>query len=86
MSGTEVVAAVAVLLAFAMGIPVGVVLVVSLASLVEDGRKSIWGMAPNAMCLGVRRLIGAGVRGGQPFRGFAGRGSDDPAHGQEPKR
>jgi hypothetical protein len=86
MGGTEAVSAVAIFFAFVMGIPIGVVLVVSFASLVEDRRKSLWGAAPNAACLGARRLVSAIARGGWPFGGFVGQNRNEAAQGQGPER
>jgi hypothetical protein len=79
MGGTEVVAATAILFAFAVGIIIGVVLVISLASVFEDLNMSLWGSAPNAACRGARRLMGATALGGRPFGGFPDRnGLEEP--------
>ena len=86
MSGIEVVAAMVILFAFAFGIVIGVVLVVSIASQREDRLYSLWGEAPDAACRGVRRLVGAGVRGNWPLSGFRGQDEDDGADGKEPDR
>jgi hypothetical protein len=86
MGSTEVVAATVIVFAFALGIAIGVVLVVSFASRREDRLKSLWGEAPDPACGGVRRLVGAGVRGGLPanvVRGYAG---DDPDQGEKLQR
>jgi len=86
MSGIEVAAAMVILFAFAIGIVIGVVLVVSIASRREDRLYSLWGQAPDATCRGVRRLVGAGVRGGWPLDGFGGQGEDHAGPRQEPER
>lgn len=88
MSGTgiEVVSAAAILLAFTVGIPIGIALIVSFASVFEDWNKSLWDSAPNAACRGARRLMAATVLGGRPFGGFAGQPKGGAAHGQEPNR
>ena len=77
MSGVEVVAAMVILFAFAIGIVIGVVLIASIASRREDRLYSLWGEAPDAACLGVRRLVGIYVRGDRPDHGFRGLDDDD---------
>lgn len=86
MSGIEVVAAMVILFAFAIGIAVGVVLIVSIASRREDRLCSLWGAAPDTACQGVRRLVGIWVRGDRPDRGFRGLDEDDGTVGQESLR
>jgi len=83
MSGVEVVAAMVILFAFAIGIVIGVVLIASIASRREDRLYSLWGAAPDAACLGVRRLVGIYVRGDRPDHGFRGLDDDDGTVGQE---
>jgi hypothetical protein len=86
MGGIEVAVAMVILFAFAIGITIGVVLIVSVASRREDKLHSLWGEAPDAACRGVRRLVGAGVMGGGPLSGFPSREEGDTAQGQEPYR
>jgi hypothetical protein len=86
MGGIEVVAAMVILFAFAIGIVIGVVVIVSIASRREDRLYSLWGEAPDAACSGVRRLVGAGVRGNRPLSRFHSQDEDDGAEGQEPDR
>jgi hypothetical protein len=86
MSGIEVVAAMVILFAFAIGIVIGVVAIVSVASRREDRLYSLWGEAPDAACRGARRLVGVWVRGGRPDRRFRGLDEDDGAVGQESLR
>ena len=85
MSGVEVVAAMVILFAFAIGIVIGVVLIASIASRREDRLYSLWGEAPDAACLGVRRLVGIYVRGDRPDYGVR-RLDDDGTIGQESLR
>lgn len=86
MSGIEVAAAMTILFAFAMGIAIGVVLIVSIASRREDRLYSLWDVAPDAACRGARRLMGVWVCGERPDRAFPGRDWDGSALGQEPYR
>jgi hypothetical protein len=86
MGSIEVVAAMVIVFAFALGITIGVVLVASFASRREDRLMSLWGEAPDAACGGVRRLVSAGVRGGVPVSGLRHYGGNDPGPGQEPER
>jgi hypothetical protein len=86
MSGIEVAAAMAILCAFTMGIVIGVVAMVSIASRREDRLYSLWGEAPDSACRGVRRLVGAGVLGDRPLSEFRGPDEDNGAEGQEPDR
>lgn len=85
MGSVEVAAATVILVAFAIGIVIGVVLVVSFASRREDRLKSLWGEAPDPACRGVRRLVGAGVIGGRPL-GESGGHDGETGQGQEPER
>jgi hypothetical protein len=68
MGNAEVVVAMVIVFAFALGMAIGVVLVASFASRREDRRMSLWGMAPDPACGGVRRLVAAGVLGNRPDR------------------
>jgi hypothetical protein len=86
MGSIEVVVAMVIVFAFALGVAIGVVLVVSFASRREDRLNSLWGEAPDPACGGVRRLVSAGVLGGVPASGPHGHGKDDPGPGQEPER
>ena len=85
MNSVEVAAAIVILVAFAIGIVIGVVLVVSFASRREDRLNSLWGEAPDPACRSVRRLVGAGVLGGRPQSESHGH-DDDTGQGQEPER
>jgi hypothetical protein len=75
-----------IVFSFALGMAIGVVLVASFASRREDRRMSLWGEAPDPACGGVRRLVGAGIRGGMPVSGLRSYGQDGPGPGQEPQR
>jgi hypothetical protein len=86
MGNTAAVSAVAILFFFAIGIPVGILLVISLASKLEDWSLSLWDPPPNAAFRGARRLLAATVLGGRPFGGFAGWNPRAEAQGQEPER
>jgi hypothetical protein len=86
MGSTEVVAAMVIVFAFALGTAIGVVLVASFASRREDRLMSIWGEAPGPACGGVRRLVSAGVRGGAPVSGLHGHSEDGTGSGQEAER
>jgi hypothetical protein len=86
MSGIEVAVAMAILFAFAMGVVIGVVSIVSIASRREDRLYSLWGAAPDAACQGARRLMGVWVCGERPDRAFPGRSRGGSALGQEPYR
>ena len=66
MSGIAVAVAIFLLVAFIGGIVLGVVVIVSVASRREDRLFSLTGEAPDAVCRGARRLVGAGTRGGWP--------------------
>jgi len=70
MSVIEVAAAMGILSAFVMGIVIGIVLIVSIASRREERRFSLWEKAPDAACQGARRLLGVWVRGERPARAF----------------
>jgi len=83
MGGIEVVSATVILFAFAVGIIIGVVLVVSFASVFEDWNMSLWGSAPNAACRGARRLMGATALGGRLFGGFPDRNGPEELPGPE---
>lgn len=85
MSGIEVVTAMVILFAFAIGIVLGVVLIVSIASRREDRFFSLWGKAPDAACQGARRLLGVWVRGDRPDQGSRF-GENDSKIGQEQLR
>lgn len=74
--------AMVILFAFTMGAVIGVVLVVSFASKREDHLYSLWGPAPDPACRGVRRLVGAGIRGGLPLSEMGGWDTDDTGPGQ----
>lgn len=82
MSGIEIVAAMGILFAFAIGIVMGVALMVSVASRREDRLFSLWGEAPDAACQGARRLVGLWVRGEKPDQEHRTRGEDDGALGR----
>jgi hypothetical protein len=86
MGGVEVVVAMVIVFAFALGIAIGVVLVASFASRREDRLMSLWGEAPGPACGGVRRLVSAGVRGGMPVSGLHHYGKGDTGPRQEPER
>ena len=86
MGSVEVVVAMVIVFAFALGIAIGVVLVASFASRREDRLMSLWGEAPGSACGGVRRLVSAGVRGDVPVSGLHRYGKDDTGSGQEPER
>jgi hypothetical protein len=86
MGSVEVVVAMVIVFAFALGIAIGVVLVASFASRREDRLMSLWGEAPGPACGGVRRLVSAGVRGGAPVSGLHHYGKGDTGPGQEPER
>jgi hypothetical protein len=66
MSGIAVAVAIFLLVAFIAGVVLGVVVIVSVASRREDRLFSLTGEAPDAVCRGARRLVGAGTRGGWP--------------------
>lgn len=85
MGSGEVAAAMVILVAFVIGIVIGVVLIVSFASRREDRLNSLWGDAPDPACRGVRRLVGASVLGGRPQSESRGH-DDDTGPGQEPER
>ncbi|HLH81727.1 MAG TPA: hypothetical protein VKV38_00540 [Trebonia sp.] len=84
MSGTEAAVAIFLLIAFIGGAVLGVVAIVSVASRREDRLHSLTGEAPDAVCRGTRRLIGAGTRGGWPASPAPGQHSD--ALGREADR
>ena len=86
MSGVEVVAAMVILFAFAIGIVIGVVLIASIASRREDRLYSLWGEAPDTACLSVRRLVGTYVRGSRPDYEARRLDDDDGTIGQESLR
>ena len=86
MGSVEVVVAMVIVFAFALGIAIGVVLVASFASRREDRLMSLWGEAPGPACGGVRRLVSAGVRGGMPVSGLHHYGKGDTGPRQEPQR
>jgi hypothetical protein len=58
--------AISLVIAFFGGIAIGVVVIVSVASKREDRLYSLTGEAPDAVCRGVRRLLGVYTRGGWP--------------------
>lgn len=66
MSGIAVAVAIFLLVAFIGGVVLGVVVIFSVASRREDRLFSLTGKAPDAVCRGARRLVGAGTRGGWP--------------------
>jgi hypothetical protein len=70
MSVIEIAAAMGILFAFGMGIVIGIVLIVSIASRKEERLFSLWDQAPDAACQGARRLLGVWVRGARPDRAF----------------
>ena len=70
MSSVEMAAGIGILGVFVLGIVIGIVLVVSLASRREDRRYSLWGKAPDPACQGARRLLGVWGRGARPDRAF----------------
>lgn len=70
MSSIAVAVGIGILGVFALGIVLGIVLVVSFASRREDRRYSLWGKAPDPACQGARRLLGVWVRGARPDRAF----------------
>jgi len=70
MSVIEVAAAVGIFCAFAMGIVIGIVVIVSIASRKEEHLFSLWDKAPDAACAGARRLLGVWVLGARPDRAF----------------
>jgi len=88
MGSVEVIAAMVIVFAFALGTAIGVVLVASFASRREDRLMSLWGEAPGPACGGMRRLVSAGVRGGVPVSGlqYYGYDEDGTGPGQEPER
>jgi hypothetical protein len=86
MGSVEAVVAMVIVFAFALGVAIGVVLVASFASRREDRRMSLWGEAPDPACGGVRRLVGAGVRGDRPDRGLNVHGEDDGVLSQRFRR
>lgn len=86
MGSIEIAAAVVIVIAFVFGGVIGMVLVTSFASRREDRLYSLWGEAPDPACRGVRRLVGAGVRGGPPFSGSPRHDHDDIGAGQELER
>ncbi len=63
MNRVEVMVAILLLIAFIGGIVIGVVVIVSVASRREDRLYSLTNEAPDPLCEGTRRLIGASVRG-----------------------
>lgn len=86
MGDTEAVSAVVILFFFVTGIPIGILLVLSLASVFEDWSLSLWDPPPNAAFRGARRLMGATVLGGRPFGEFADRNPRTRTQDQEPER
>ena len=70
MSVLEVAAAMGILFALGMGIVIGIVVIVSIASRREERLFSLWDKAPDATCQGSRRLLGVWVRGARPERAF----------------
>jgi hypothetical protein len=70
MSSMEMAVGIGILGVFVLGVVIGIVLVVSLASRREDRRFSLWGDAPDPACWGARRLLGVWVRGARPDRAF----------------
>ena len=86
MGSVEVTVAMVIVFAFALGMAIGVVLIVSFASRREDKLNSLWGEAPDPACGGVRRLVSAGVRGGVPVSGIYGHRGDGAGPGQESER
>lgn len=82
MSGIEIAAAMGVLFAFAIGIVIGVVLIVSVASRREDSQFSLWGEAPDPACRGARRLVGLWVLGDRPDRELRRRDEDGALGGR----
>ena len=86
MGNAEVVVAMVIVFAFALGMAIGVVLVASFASRREDRRMSLWGKAPDPACGGVRRLVGAGVLGSRPDRQVNVHGEDDGVLSQRFRR
>ena len=86
MGSVEVVVAMVIVFAFALGTAIGVVLVASFASRREDRLMSLWGEAPGPACGGVRRLVSAGVRGGVPVSGLHHYVKGGTGSGQEAER
>lgn len=61
-----VIVTLAICFAFPMGVVVAIIGSVCVASRREDRRYSLWEEPPDAMCAGVRRLLGVWVRGDRP--------------------
>ena len=59
MSSIQAAAAIMALTAFLSGVPIGVILIASLASRREDRLHSLADAPPDAACDGTRQLIGA---------------------------
>lgn len=78
MSGIGVAVAIFSLVAFIGGVVLGVVVIVSIASRREDRLYSLTGEAPDAVCRGARRLMGAWTRGGWPGGEISGQVDDVP--------
>jgi hypothetical protein len=78
MGGVEVMVAISFLIAFIGGIAIGVVAIVSVASKREDRLYSLMGEPPDAVCRGVRRLLGVYTRGGWPVGQVLDQGGGAP--------
>jgi hypothetical protein len=70
LSGIGVSVAIFLLVAFIGGVVLGLVVIVSVSSRREDRLYSLTGEAPDAVCRGARRLMGA-----RDLRRLTGRGS-----------
>jgi len=66
MDGIHAGVALLLLIAFIQGAVIGVVVAVSIASRREDRLYSLTGQAPDAMCQGVRRLMGVATWNAPP--------------------
>ena len=76
----------AICFAFPMGVVIGIIGSVCVASRREDRRYSLWEEPPDAVSAGVRRLLGVWVRGDRPeLEFFPPRADRDPV-GKEIRR
>jgi hypothetical protein len=64
MSDIEIQAAIGLIIVFATGIFIGIIVIASCAYRREDRRGSITDPAPDALCQGARILTGVGTIGG----------------------
>ena len=86
MNGGDAAAGILLLIIFLAGVMIGVIVIVSRASIREDKHYSVKGTPPDNACGGARSLVGFSHRdeGGQPRpegRALQGRPSGRSGHG-----